>query len=398
MKRWMAFNLVGLAGVGVQLAALALLTHAGWPVLAATALAVESAILHNFAWHERWTWSDRRVKGAQRLARLGHFHLANGAVSLGGNLAVMFVLHTLGGVPVLAANLAAIAACGLVNFVASDRLVFRMATAAGLAIAVSSPASAQPSQGTLAAWDAYVTSTEARVERELRSSGPFLTTDFEAGTAADQARARVRSGESVVARMMTTAPDNAGIDVAGGRIHHWRGALLIPGIGLDDLLGRLQHPPTGGPYPSDVLEMRVIERHGDELKVFMKLSRSWIVTAMYNTEHAARYRRHQPRRASSRSISTRIVEVARTADGREREKPPSEDRGFLWRLNSYWRYEEIDEGVIVECESVSLSRGVPYALRPFIGSTVDRIARESMERTLTSLRTLYGKPRRSPVS
>ena len=86
--------------MGVQLTALALLTHAGWPVLLATALAVEAAVLHNFVWHERWTWSDRPVRGPQRLARLGQFHLANGAVSLGGNVVVMFALQTLGGLPV----------------------------------------------------------------------------------------------------------------------------------------------------------------------------------------------------------------------------------------------------------------------------------------------------------
>jgi len=69
----------------------------------------------------------------------------------------------------------------------------------------------------------------------------------------------------------------------------------------------------------------------------------------------------------------------------EREKPIGNDRGFLWRLNSYWRYQQVDEGVIVECESVSLSRSVPAMLRWMIGPIINRTARETLTATLTSM-------------
>ena len=68
----------------------------------------------------------------------------------------------------------------------------------------------------------------------------------------------------------------------------------------------------------------------------------------------------------------------------EREKPAGSDLGLLWRLNAYWWYEEVPGGVLVECESLSLSRGIPLLLKPFASGTVDRIARESMARTLTT--------------
>ena len=123
--RFLRFNLVGAIGIAVQLGALALLRWAGMHYLVATALAVEAAILHNFLWHERYTWSDRASIGArQRMVRLVRFHLTNGAVSLVGNVVLMRGLVGAMHVPVIPANLIAITACWLLNFVLSDRVVF----------------------------------------------------------------------------------------------------------------------------------------------------------------------------------------------------------------------------------------------------------------------------------
>ncbi|HET7695794.1 MAG TPA: GtrA family protein [Vicinamibacterales bacterium] len=122
--RFAKFNSVGVAGFVVQIAVLAALLHAGVHYLAATVLAVESAILHNFFWHERWTWRDRPAAGRGRLDRLWRFHALNGLVSLAGNLLLMrLFVGTLGMAPI-PANLAAVLACALVNYTASDRLVF----------------------------------------------------------------------------------------------------------------------------------------------------------------------------------------------------------------------------------------------------------------------------------
>jgi hypothetical protein len=83
-------------------------------------------------------------------------------------------------------------------------------------------------------------------------------------------------------------------------------------------------------------------------------------------------------------VATKIAELADAGTPREREKPAGGDLGLLWRLNAYWWYEEVPGGVLVECESLSLSRGIPLLLKPFASGTVDRIARESMTRTLES--------------
>jgi hypothetical protein len=120
----------------------------------------------------------------------------------------------------------------------------------------------------------------------------------------------------------------------------------------------------------------------------MKLRRTNLITVMYNTEHTVEYRRLAAERATARSVATRIVELADAGTPREREKTADEDNGFLWRLNAYWRYLAVPGGVIVECESVSLSRPVPLLLRPVANPIVDRIARDSLSRTLLSLKSV----------
>jgi len=117
------FSFVGAIGIGVQLGVLAVLVELNLNYLLATSLAVESAVLHNFFWHQRFTWVDR--PGGKMLARLLRFHVSNGLISLIGNLLLMRLL--VGGyrVPVMLANMLAISTCFVANFLASDRWVFR---------------------------------------------------------------------------------------------------------------------------------------------------------------------------------------------------------------------------------------------------------------------------------
>ena len=126
-ERSVAFVAVGFAGFVVQLSALAAFAMwLGVPHVAATAMAVELAILHNFVWHERWTWADRTAmdpEGTWR--RLARFHVSSGVVSIAGNLLVTGWIIAVTDVPLLAANTLAVGACMVLNFVAADRLVFR---------------------------------------------------------------------------------------------------------------------------------------------------------------------------------------------------------------------------------------------------------------------------------
>ena len=123
--RVLKFALVGGLGVAVQLAALAALTALKINYLVATALSVEAAVLHNFLWHQRFTWADRAsIRTYNSLVALLRFHLTNGMISIVGNLLLMRLLVPEFSLPVLRANMAAIAVCFAANFLASDRWVF----------------------------------------------------------------------------------------------------------------------------------------------------------------------------------------------------------------------------------------------------------------------------------
>jgi putative flippase GtrA len=402
VRRWLIFNVVGAAGIAVQLAVLALLTRARMDYLLATALAVEASVLHNFFWHERWTWEDRRHSGGQVVAALARFHLANGAVSIIGNLLLMRLLVGAFGVYYLVANVSAIAACSVVNFFAGDRFVFvrppapRAAALLSIGILTAVPGTAlngaELRPETLRAWGAYVAATENRIDRELASRQAFLALDFQSSSLARPERIALLRGEIPVRELTATDGDGRLIRVPAGMVHHWRGAVFIPGVGLEDLLARVADPGAEKERQEDVLASRVLERGPDSVRLYLKLQRSKIVTVVYNTEHLVRYARLGPGRAASRSVATRIAELENPNSSAEREKPPGTDRGFLWKLNSYWRYEQVEGGVIVECESLSLSRSIPALLEYFVRPLIDHVVRESMQRTLSSMRQRMKRP------
>ena len=124
MRRCGRFGLVGIMGAALQVALVSLLSR-WFGVAAATPVAVEIAILHNFAWHECFTWRDRSYKGIQHVASgLWRFHAGNGAISLCGNTALVPVFVSRLGVPVGFASIAAISICSLANFLVADRWIF----------------------------------------------------------------------------------------------------------------------------------------------------------------------------------------------------------------------------------------------------------------------------------
>ena len=195
-------------------------------------------------------------------------------------------------------------------------------------------------------------------------------------------------------QILSARPGGPEPDVPEGRIHHWVGAIFVPRTTVDAVLTYLQaHAGQEAGAYDDVIASKLLSRDGPRLRVFMKLRRTKIITATYNTEHLVEYRRMGADRASGRSVATRIAELEDAGTSGERERPPGDDSGYLWRLNAYWRYEQAGGGVLIECESVSLSRSVPVLLRPLISGIVEGVARDSLERTLTSLRrALAGAP------
>lgn len=268
------------------------------------------------------------------------------------------------------------------------RTALRLCLVALAACLPAAPAAAaSPEPRSLAAWRSYVDATEARMRGELVAPRGFLASDF-AG-AREDVRRQLAGGAIVVGRVATRAADGREIEVPGGTVQHWRGAVFLPGVSLAALVEALQHPPERGPFQEDVLAMRVERRFPGALDLYIRMSRASLVTVTYDTEHHVEFTSRDARRLSTRSVATRITEIDRAGTPRERPLAPDDEHGFLWRMNSYWRYEEVEGGVIAEMESLTLSRDIPYAVRFLVNPLVDRVARESVERTLRSFRDLY---------
>jgi putative flippase GtrA len=127
MSHWIKFNAVGVLGFAIQSGLLFLLTHTPYRVSyqAATVAAVELAVVHNFVWHQRWTWRDRpSATMRESLGRLAKFNLTNGLVSVVGNLLFMTILVGQVGLPIAGANLISVALCSMCNFLLADRIAF----------------------------------------------------------------------------------------------------------------------------------------------------------------------------------------------------------------------------------------------------------------------------------
>jgi putative flippase GtrA len=394
MTRFLKFSAAGAFGFVVQIGVVALLVAAGLHYVLASVLAVEAAIVVNFLWHEHWTWRDRPAANVrQRWLRLVRLNALAGVTSIIGGVVITMVLVETLGIPAVAANVVSIAALSLVNFIGADTLVFRSAAGAAV-IALASAAhagdGAQLQPKTVAGFQKYAAAVEARRARDLARGGLFL--EVERQSAAEKARtmAMLRGGEIVVEHG-GGARDEASTEIAidGGLINHWRGTIFVPKVTLDRVLAVLQSPDTGNHKQEDLLWSKIIPNADGSQTLVARITRTKFVTVVYDTEYNVRYTRVGGDRAASDSRSTKIVEIENAGTPSERALPEGDDHGYMWRLNSYWRYKQVGDGVLIEVESLTLSRGLPPLVGPLVRPIVNSTARESITRTLASLRARF---------
>jgi putative flippase GtrA len=379
-QRWTRFNAVGVAGFVVQLGCLWALTHVmNLHYVLATAVAVELTILHNFVWHSQWTWRDRSAARGQTVSRFARFNLTNGVISIVANMFITAALVEHWHVHYLVANGISVAACAVANFMASELLVFTvlmMAVATPIEAAELNPQAAE-------AFDRYARLTESRLDREKRGDLPFLSMDALPEGERRDTRARLQRGEVVIRRQQIA-------DVSGfpdALCHHWIGTVLVPSASIAGIIDVMQrYDRYAVIYSPAIRQGKTLAHDGNSFRVYLQLFQKKVLTALLNTESIVTYVPVSPSRMQVRSISTRIAEVQGSGNGEERENPIGRDSGFLWRFNNYCALENRAEGTYVQCETVSLSRDVPFGLGWLVGPFVTSIPKESLEFTLQALR------------
>jgi hypothetical protein len=241
---------------------------------------------------------------------------------------------------------------------------------------------------TLDAFNYYVRMTDARIDKEVTRPGAFLYLEGLPEPQRSQIRASLQKGEIYMARLETHDPSGSTLEAPDGLIHHWIGAVFIPGAKLRQVLDLVQdynrHQEI---YQPEVVRSRLVRRDGNDFQIYYRLKKKKVITVTLNTNHDVRYFPIDATHCRSRSATTRIAEVGDADGPGEYEKPIGHDGGFLWRMNSDWRFEEQDGGVYVEAESVSLTRDIPsgfgWVVKPFVTS----IPRESLLMTLGSTRS-----------
>jgi len=254
-----------------------------------------------------------------------------------------------------------------------------------LLLAPSCASAEQLKVGTVRAFDHYVQLSEQRMSQEVNSNH-FLYIDQLPPREREESYVRLKKGEVVTERLQTLEQGRQ-IPILGGLIHHWLGTVFIPGTTLAKTLAFLQdYNDQYKFYAPDVQQSKLIEHDGNKFKVFLRLRKTKVVTVILNTNYDVKYETLSPDRATSYSYSTRIAEVENAGEPNEAEKPVGNDSGFLWRLNSYWRFFEQDGGVYVQLEAISLTRDIPSGLGWLVGPFVTSIPKESLDFTLTRTR------------
>jgi hypothetical protein len=259
-------------------------------------------------------------------------------------------------------------------------------TLAALLLWPAPAAAADLRPNTLEAFDHYVERSEASIDKEPASGPEFLWVDRLPEARRDAAHESLRQGKVVIERL-ETLDGGKRIAVPGGMIHHWIGTVFVPGATLAETLALVEdYGHHQEYYKPDVMRSRILRHEGNDFLVALRFYKRKVLTSVLETQHEIHYFPLDATHATSRSRTTSIREVENAGEADERLKPEGHDRGLLWRMNTYWRFEEKEGGTYVECQSISLTRDIPEGLGWLLGGYVESVPRESLTFTLGATR------------
>ena len=253
------------------------------------------------------------------------------------------------------------------------------------------PETAKPVQlapHTLAAFDNYIRESEFAMEPSLTGDQPFLWSDLKT-----ELSQRIREGRAVAELWSSPGP----LHIADGLIHDWIGATFIPDATVNATLAMVQdYDHHQNIYKPEVIDSRLLTREGNDFHIHLRLLKKKVITVVLDTFHDVHYSQLSPARWTLRSFTSRIQEVEHAGTKKETVMPPDTGHGFLWRLNTYWKFEERDHGTWLECRATSLTRDIPKGLAWIIDPIIRKLPRESLIHTLEATRKVLA-PSPQPV-
>ncbi len=196
---------------------------------------------------------------------------------------------------------------------------------------------------------------------------------------------QVKSGEVVVAPFLA----DGDVEITGGVIHDWVGTVFVPGATIDQVLGVIRdYDNYKNRYAPEVVDSKILSGSGDELKVYLRLAKQLFLTVVLNTEYDVRFTQINDKRWTTSAVSTKLVEVEDPDTPQEREKPEGTGMGFLWRINTYFVFAELDGGVYLEMRSLSLSNALSpglWLLKPILAELPSQSVLATLEATRGAL-------------
>jgi hypothetical protein len=231
---------------------------------------------------------------------------------------------------------------------------------------------------TTEAFEVYIHDAEAAMTPGLEGREPFLWTDC------NPKRVQQVNQGTILAQLWT---GKELLHVPDGLVHDWVGAVWIPGTTVNESLSLVQdYDNHKHVYKSEVIDSKLLSHHDSDFKIYLRLLKKKIVTVVLDTYHDVHYSSVGPTRWFCRSHTTSISEVENAGKASEKVVPPDVGYGYLWRLDSYWRFEEREGGVYVEVRAISLTRDIPAGLGWLIEPIIRKLPRQSLINTLTATR------------
>jgi hypothetical protein len=251
---------------------------------------------------------------------------------------------------------------------------------------------------TLTVYEQYVQAAEAQIARRRAAGRPLYIENLPASERA-RALAEIKRGEIHAAPVDVQDVNGKALDIPDGMVNHWVGTAFIPRATLDDTMGVMfNYERYRETYKPEIVESRLLSRGDGDLKVNLRLQKktSW-VSVTYDCDFDVHYRRADEGHAYSETRAVRIQQVENAGRPDEKKDPVGHDNGYLWGINTFWSVEQETDGVVIEWESITLSRQIPFLLRWVARPYIAHLARETVTDMLTNTRAVVARSLKTPA-